>query len=133
MSGFPPLSVRERVARRPQGSQDLVERGIKLFIQWIDFLPVVVEGDSRRDGAITIELAGGLVLRLPEATPTQRAGHPPREGGEAVGCSVAANPPGSWCLLGSCSGGVAGAQPPANGWHPSGMLRRVASARSEAA
>src|SRR5690606_26380454 len=68
------------------------------------FVPVVVEGDSRRDGAITIELAGGRVLRLPEATPTQRAGHPPREGGEAVGCSVAANPPGSWCLLGSCSG-----------------------------
>ena len=36
------------------------------------FLPVVVEGDSRRDGAITIELVGGRVLRLPEATPTQR-------------------------------------------------------------
>lgn len=36
------------------------------------FLPVVVEGDSRRDGGIAIELAGGHVLRLPEATPTQR-------------------------------------------------------------
>jgi transposase-like protein len=36
------------------------------------FLPVMVDGDSRRDGAITIELAGGRVLRLPEATPTQR-------------------------------------------------------------
>ena len=36
------------------------------------FLPVVVDGDFRRDGAITIELAGGRVLRLPEATPTQR-------------------------------------------------------------
>lgn len=36
------------------------------------FLPVVVDGNSRREGAITIELAGGRVLRLPEATPTAR-------------------------------------------------------------
>lgn len=36
------------------------------------FLPVVVDGDSRREGEITIELAGGRVLRLPEATPTGR-------------------------------------------------------------
>jgi len=36
------------------------------------FLPVLVDGDSRRDSAITIELAGGRALRLPEATPIQR-------------------------------------------------------------
>jgi transposase-like protein len=36
------------------------------------FLPVVVERDFRRDAAITLELAGGRVLRLPEATPTAR-------------------------------------------------------------
>jgi len=36
------------------------------------FLPVVVDENSRREGAITIELAGGRVLRLPEAMPTQR-------------------------------------------------------------
>ena len=36
------------------------------------FLPAVVDAERGRDGAITIELAGGRVLRLPEATPTQR-------------------------------------------------------------
>lgn len=36
------------------------------------FLPIVVDENSRREGAITIELAGGRVLRLPEATPTPR-------------------------------------------------------------
>jgi len=36
------------------------------------FLPVVVEGDSHLDAAITLELAGGRVLRLPAATPTER-------------------------------------------------------------
>jgi len=36
------------------------------------FLPVVVDENSRRESAITIELAGGRVLRLPEAIPLQR-------------------------------------------------------------
>ncbi len=36
------------------------------------FLPVVVEGDSRRDAAITLALAGGRVLRLPESIAADR-------------------------------------------------------------
>jgi hypothetical protein len=36
------------------------------------FLPVMVEGDSRRDSALAIELADGRVLRLPESIAAER-------------------------------------------------------------
>ncbi len=36
------------------------------------FLPVVIDGEQGSDGSITIELAGGRVLRLPESIATER-------------------------------------------------------------
>jgi hypothetical protein len=36
------------------------------------FLPVVIDEEPGRDGAIMIELAGGRVLRLPESIATER-------------------------------------------------------------
>jgi transposase-like protein len=36
------------------------------------FLPVMVDAEHRREDGITLELAGGRVLRLPESTPVER-------------------------------------------------------------
>lgn len=61
---------RRTIAERDREAKPQTGRGGQL--QRPAFLPVVMDGDSRRDGAITIELAGGRILQLPASIPAER-------------------------------------------------------------
>ena len=56
-----PVKARQAASRKPQ-------RPVKRPV----FLPLLVSGNGHAHGAILLELAGGRVLRLPDAIPAER-------------------------------------------------------------